>query len=147
MLNTLLSTHVPLIIAAYVLLALASVLSVVFLVQDRLMKTHQPMRLAAAWPSLEQLEVLVYRMIGLAFPLLTAAMIFGALRAHQLWGHYWDWNPKETFALITWVVYLAFLVMRQSFGWRGRKSTYLSLAGFVLALLTYSAVYWVKFSR
>jgi len=147
MLNTLLNAHVLLIIGAYALFAGASALGVTFLIQDRWLKQRQPMRLSVALPSLERLDQLVFWMISIAFPILSVSMILGALHAHQVWGHYWAWNPKETFALITWSIYLAFLVLRQVYGWRGRRSTYLSLVGFVLALVTYSAVYWVRFSH
>ena len=109
------------------------------------MKAHRVSALAVQFPSLERMDTLTHRMILFSFPLLSLGMVLGALRARELWGHYWDWSPKETFALITWLVYAAFLVLRWAWAWRGRKSTYLSLAGFVLALTTYALVYCLRF--
>ncbi len=138
--------HVLLIIAAYALLTAAGGMGVVFLIQEHWMKARRVSPLAALLPSLEEMDAWVHRMILLAFPLLSVGMVLGAFRAHDLWGRYWDWSPKETLALITWLVYMAFLVARWAYSWRGRKSTYLSLAGFFLAVTTYALVYLIRFN-
>jgi len=91
-------------------------------------------------PSLEGLDALIFKLIFTAVPLLTLGIGLGAIWAHRAWGRFWGWDPKETFALMTWLVYVAYLFIRWLRGWRGRKTTYLSLAGFGLVLFTYIGV-------
>jgi cytochrome c-type biogenesis protein CcsB len=81
-------------------------------------------------PSPERLDRLSYRMHAFAFPVWTfAVLITGPIWAHQAWGSYWNWDPKEVWAFITWVVYAAYLHARATAGWRGRKAAYLALVG------------------
>jgi cytochrome c-type biogenesis protein CcsB len=78
-------------------------------------------------PSLEVLDNLSYRLVALVFPLWTFAVIAGAIWAEAAWGRYWGWDPKETWAFITWVAYAAYLHARVTIGWRGRKAAWLCL--------------------
>ena len=78
-------------------------------------------------PSLEVLDNLSYRLVALVFPLWTFAVIAGAIWAESAWGRYWGWDPKETWAFITWVAYAAYLHARVTVGWRGRKAAWLCL--------------------
>lgn len=71
---------------------------------------------------------------------LCAGIITGAVWANSAWGRYWDWDPKETWSLITWFVYATLLHARMMRGWRGRKIIYLSISGFVAVLFTYFGV-------
>src|SRR5215471_9805951 len=83
-------------------------------------------------PSAEVLDRLTYKTLGIAFPLLTLMIAAGAYWANQTWGAYWQWDPKETWAAITWVVYAAYLHMRVTRGMRGRWAAYFAVGGFVV---------------
>jgi cytochrome c-type biogenesis protein CcsB len=81
-------------------------------------------------PSADALDRLSYRTVIFAFPIWTFAVIAGAIWADQAWGRYWGWDPKETWAFITWVVYAGYLHARATGGWRGRRAAYIQLVGF-----------------
>ena len=81
-------------------------------------------------PTIEQLDRLTYRTIVFGFPVWTFGVIAGAIWADQAWGRYWGWDPVETWAFITWVLYAAFLHARATAGWRGRRAHYIQLLGF-----------------
>jgi|HubBroStandDraft_3_1064219.scaffolds.fasta_scaffold01415_2 cytochrome c-type biogenesis protein CcsB len=81
-------------------------------------------------PSIEQLDRLTYRTVVFGFPVWTFGVIAGAIWADQAWGRYWGWDPVETWAFITWVLYAAFLHARATAGWRGRRAQYIQLLGF-----------------
>jgi cytochrome c-type biogenesis protein CcsB len=81
-------------------------------------------------PGLEQVDRLTYRTIVFGFPVWTFGVIAGAIWADQAWGRYWGWDPVETWAFITWVLYAAFLHARATAGWRGRRAHYVQLLGF-----------------
>ncbi|MGH3194075.1 MAG: c-type cytochrome biogenesis protein CcsB, partial [Streptosporangiaceae bacterium] len=81
-------------------------------------------------PSIEQLDRLTYRTVVFGFPVWTFGVIAGAIWADQAWGRYWGWDPVETWAFITWVLYAAFLHARATAGWRGRRAHYIQLLGF-----------------
>jgi cytochrome c-type biogenesis protein CcsB len=91
-------------------------------------------------PSSETLDVLTYKTIGIAFPMLTLMIAAGAYWANRTWGSYWSWDPKETWALITWLVYAAYLHMRITRGWRGRRAAYFAILGFAVVLFTFFGV-------
>ncbi len=78
-------------------------------------------------PSLEALDQLSYRLIAFVFPIWTFAIVAGAIWAESAWGRYWGWDPKETWAFITWVGYAAYLHARVTVGWRGRRAAWLCL--------------------
>ena len=88
----------------------------------------------------ETLDNLSYRAIGLGFPLLTIGIIAGGVWANEAWGSYWSWDPKETWALITWLVFAAYLHSRITRGWQGRKPAILAAAGFVVVWICYLGV-------
>jgi cytochrome c-type biogenesis protein CcsB len=91
-------------------------------------------------PSAETLDRLAYRTIAVAFPIWTFAIIAGAIWAERAWGRYWGWDPKETWAFITWVVFAGYLHARATAGWRGRKAAWVAVGGFAALLVTYYAV-------
>jgi ABC-type transport system involved in cytochrome c biogenesis permease subunit len=91
-------------------------------------------------PSAEALDNLTYKTIGVAFPLLTLMIATGAYWANKTWGSYWSWDPKETWALITWLVYAGYLHMRITRGWRGRRAAYFAIIGFAVVLFTFFGV-------
>jgi cytochrome c-type biogenesis protein CcsB len=82
-------------------------------------------------PSLDQLDKLTYRTVIFGFPVWTFGVIAGAIWADEAWGHYWSWDPVETFAFITWVLYAAYLHARATGGWRGRRAHYIQILGFI----------------
>ncbi len=82
---------------------------------------------ATRLPSLEFLDQLSYRLVAFVFPLWTFSVIAGAIWAESAWGRYWGWDPKETWAFITWVAYAAYLHARVTIGWRGRRAAWLCL--------------------
>lgn len=82
---------------------------------------------AARIPSLDDLDQLSYRLVAFVFPLWTFSVIAGAIWAESAWGRYWGWDPKETWAFITWVAYAAYLHARVTIGWRGRRAAWLCI--------------------
>lgn len=95
-----------------------------------------PQRLSLA----DTLDNISYRVIGLGFPLLTIGIIAGAVWANEAWGSYWSWDPKETWALITWLVFAAYLHARITRGWKGRRPAILAATGFVVVWICYLGV-------
>jgi cytochrome c-type biogenesis protein CcsB len=88
----------------------------------------------------DTLDNISYRIIGLGFPLLTIGIISGAVWANEAWGSYWSWDPKETWALITWLVFAAYLHARITKGWQGRRPAILAATGFVVVWVCYLGV-------
>jgi cytochrome c-type biogenesis protein CcsB len=88
----------------------------------------------------ETLDNLSYRVIGLGFPLLTIGIISGAVWANEAWGAPWSWDPKETWALILWLVFAAYLHARITRGWQGRRPAYLATLGFFVVWICYLGV-------
>ncbi|MEB3357315.1 MAG: c-type cytochrome biogenesis protein CcsB [Synechococcales bacterium] len=95
-----------------------------------------PQRLTLA----DTLDNVSYRTIGLGFPLLTIGIIAGAVWANEAWGSYWSWDPKETWALITWLVFAAYLHARITRGWQGRRPAILAASGFLVVWICYLGV-------
>ena len=91
-------------------------------------------------PSAEELDRITYRTIAIAFPLLTLMIAAGAYWANRTWGSYWSWDPKETWAAITWLVYAGYLHMRVTRGWRGRRAAYFAILGFAVVMFTFFGV-------
>jgi cytochrome c-type biogenesis protein CcsB len=139
-----LAVHVPVIFTSYALLGVAFAVGIAYLLQERQMKSKHPTELTYRLPSLEELDALIVRLILAAFPALTLGIILGGLWAHSAWGRFWGWDPKETSAFITWLIYVFYLTMRFGIGWRGRKTAYLSLVGFCLVLFTYVGVNYLS---
>jgi cytochrome c-type biogenesis protein CcsB len=100
-------------------------------------------RIAALFPGLRILDDLSYKMVMVGFPLLTLGIVTGAAWANYAWGTYWSWDPKETWSLITWLVYAAFLHARFTAGWRGKRTAVLSVIGFAAVVFTYIGVNFV----
>jgi cytochrome c-type biogenesis protein CcsB len=95
-----------------------------------------PQRLTLA----DTLDNLSYRMIGLGFPLITIGIIAGGVWANEAWGSYWSWDPKETWAFITWLVFAAYLHARITKGWQGRKPAILASTGLIVVWICYLGV-------
>jgi cytochrome c-type biogenesis protein CcsB len=91
-------------------------------------------------PKAEELDRITYKTIAIAFPLLTLMIAAGAYWANRTWGSYWSWDPKETWAAITWLVYAGYLHMRITRGWRGRRAAYFAILGFAIVMFTFFGV-------
>jgi len=124
--------------------AFGAAVTALYLVADR--AERNPERagvgawIAARTPDSATLDGLAYKVNAFVFPLWTFAVIAGAIWAEDAWGRYWGWDPKETWAFITWVVYAAYLHARATAGWRGRKAAALGLLGFACFLINYFGV-------
>ena len=91
-------------------------------------------------PDAPTLDRITYNTIAIAFPLLTLMIAAGAYWANRTWGSYWNWDPKETWAAITWLVYAGYLHMRITRGWRGRRAAYFAILGFAVVMFTFFGV-------
>jgi ABC-type transport system involved in cytochrome c biogenesis permease subunit len=91
-------------------------------------------------PSANDLDRVTYKIICIAFPLLTLMIAAGAYWANQAWGSYWSWDPKETWAAITWLVYAGYLHMRITRGWKGRRAAWFAILGFAVVIFTFFGV-------
>jgi cytochrome c-type biogenesis protein CcsB len=91
-------------------------------------------------PSAERLDQIAYRTVVFAFPIWTFGIMAGAIWADEAWGRYWGWDPTETWAFITWVVYACFLHARVTAGWRGRRAAFIQLVGFACLLFNLMGV-------
>jgi cytochrome c-type biogenesis protein CcsB len=96
--------------------------------------------LMSMFPPIRVLDDLNYRAIMIGFPLLTLGIITGAAWANYAWGTYWSWDPKETWSLIVWFVYAAFLHARFTRGWVGKRAAWLSIIGFAATIFCYLGV-------
>jgi cytochrome c-type biogenesis protein CcsB len=125
--STWLVIHVSAAIISGGVFFLANVISGMYLWLDSIEKRGGRNPWAKRLPDLETLDQLAYRLVAFVFPLWTFAVIAGAIWAEHAWGRYWGWDPKETWAFITWVAYAAYLHARVTVGWRGRKAAWLCL--------------------
>ncbi len=91
-------------------------------------------------PEPHKIDLLTYKTIAVAFPLLTIMIATGAYWANRTWGSYWSWDPKETWALVSWLVYAGYLHSRLVHGWRGRRSAYFAIIGFAVVIFTFFGV-------
>ena len=132
--------HVASILVAYASFILAFAATLGYIVQERLLKSKRISLLQQQLPSLDAVDHLAYRMVAIGFPMLTLGVVTGALWAQTAWGSYWKWDPKETWSLVTWLVYAAYLHMRIVRGWRGKWANRLLLIGFAAVLVTFFGV-------
>jgi cytochrome c-type biogenesis protein CcsB len=120
--------------------ALAFCCGVMYLIQEHQLKSKKIGAISQRLPSLMVLDELNYQSLKFGFPLLTLGIITGAIWAEYAWGRYWNWDPKETWSLITWFLYAALLHQRLTVGWRGRKAAIMAIAGFLAILFTFLGV-------
>jgi cytochrome c-type biogenesis protein CcsB len=135
--------HVITCFLGYACFAVACGISIMYLIKIR---SEGPDSNAAAggvvsmFPSARILDDMNYRSIMIGFPLLTLGIITGAAWANYAWGTYWSWDPKETWSLIVWFVYAAFLHARITRGWVGKRAAWLSIIGFAATIFCYLGV-------
>jgi cytochrome c-type biogenesis protein CcsB len=131
----LLTIHVGTAVLAYGILATSFAAGVGYLVQGR--------RDRFAWlPSHRTLDAVAYRAVILGFPIFATMIILGSWWASIAWSRYWGWDPKETAALVTWLVYAVYLHARNQRAWAGRPAALLLVIGFLMVIVTYSGSLW-----
>lgn len=135
-----LAVHVSLCFIGYAFFLLAFCFAIFYLWQESEVKSRKPGIFFFRLPSLGLLDKLGYMAVGSGFVFLTAGIFTGSVWAYQAWGSFWSWDPKETWALVMWLVYLFYLHGRLIAGWRGRKSAWLAIAGFAVMIFTYLGV-------
>jgi cytochrome c-type biogenesis protein CcsB len=97
-------------------------------------------RVLSRLPAPEVLDRTAYRLVAFGFPIWTFAVVAGAIWAQAAWGRYWGWDPKEVWALVTWLVYAAYLHARATAGWRGSRASWIAIAGYVTLLFDFFGV-------
>ncbi|MDE2038582.1 MAG: c-type cytochrome biogenesis protein CcsB [Elusimicrobia bacterium] len=136
--------HPIVLMTAYAMFANAFGVGVALLVQEHQIKSRKPTELCYRLPSIEELDTLNYKIIVAAFPVLTVGIIMGGIWAYNAWGRFWGWDAKETWALITALIYAGYLHMRFVKGLRGRKAVYVSMLGFASVVFTFLGVNYLS---
>ena len=135
--NRILGIHVGMMMASYSALSVSFGAAVLYLLQDG-------KRRFARLPSGPLLEEIAHKSVLIGFPLLALGIALGAWWANDAWGRYWGWDPKETSALVTWLIYAGYLHARGLKPWKGKRSAWLLVIGYAAVLFTYFAVnLWV----
>ena len=132
--------HVPANFIGYGAFALAAMVGVAYLLRQRAETRRPDGLLATVLPALELLDDVMYKAIALGFAAFTIATILGALWAAEAWGGYWSWDPKETWALIVWLNYAAWLHLRLTKGWRGAPMAWWAIIGLLVTLFAFLGV-------
>lgn len=135
--------HVVTCFLGYAAFAVACGISIMYLIKvkhEGASGAAQAGGVVAMFPSAKVLDDLNYRSIMIGFPLLTLGIITGAAWANYAWGTYWSWDPKETWSLIVWFIYAAFLHARITRGWVGKRAAVLSIVGFAATIFCYLGV-------
>lgn len=135
-----LTAHVATAIIAYAAYAVSFGLAIMYFIKDSLVKAKSKSFFNQQLPDKEWLDEVSYRFIVFAFPFMSLVIITGAIWAEFAWGRYWSWDPKETWSLITWLVYAAYLHARFTFGWKGHRAAWLAIIGFGTVIFTYYGV-------
>lgn len=129
--------HVSTAIFSYGAFAIACAVSMIYLTRDNFKNDDFAIR---HLPQLEALDYIGYKAITFGFFMLTIVMVTGAIWAERAWGRYWRWDPKETWSLITWIIYAIYLHVRLNKGWKNKKAAWYAIIGFVAVVFTYIGV-------
>ena len=146
-------SHVIAIFLGEAAFALACGVGVLYLLQERAIKTKNHGFFFRRLPSLELLDATGYGCLVVGFSLLSLGLVTGFGYAKSVWGSFWSWDPKEIWSGITWLLYAALLHGRLTMGWRGRKAAIMAIIGFVVVLFTFAGVNFIlhghhqKFTR
>jgi cytochrome c-type biogenesis protein CcsB len=133
--------HVGCAVVAFGLFTVAAVVQGLQIIAERAERKGQASGFVGSLPPSSTLDRLGYRLAAIGFPIWTVGpLILGAIWAEVSWGRYWNWDPKEVWALITWLVYAAYLHARATAGWKGSKASIVGLIGFATALFSYFGV-------
>ncbi len=134
--------HIALIFAGYAALFLSFTASLLYLIQERRLKSKKMGGLMSRLPSLQQIDEIGYRSLLFGFPFMTLGLIAGMVVAQGTYGHLDFLDPKILLSLLMWAVYMVMLFTRWNAGWRGRRAAYLAAGAFVTALIAWSANYY-----
>ncbi|MBI3753432.1 MAG: c-type cytochrome biogenesis protein CcsB [Deltaproteobacteria bacterium] len=132
--------HVGLAFLGNAFFAMTFIFGIMYLIQEHYLKSKKLSGLYFLLPSLEILDDLNYKCLTYGFPLLTLAIITGAIWAEYVWGSYWSWEPRQTWSLITWFLYAALLHGRLTVGWRGRRAAIYSIIGFLILIGSFAVI-------
>lgn len=132
--------HVTLSMLSYATFILAFGTSILYFLQEKLLKQKKQNPMASQLPALSFLDELSSRLIVIGFPLFTLGLLTGILLQESRWGVWWVWEPKQTASFLTWAIYGVFLYSRKVTGLKGRKSHYFIIAGFVAVLVTFLGI-------
>lgn len=132
--------HVPANFVGYGAFAMAAMIGVAYLLKSWRQAVKSQSLLATSLPDLAVMDDLMYKSIALGFAFFTVATVLGALWAAEAWGGYWSWDPKETWALIVWLNYAAWLHMRMTKGWHGRPMAWWAVIGLFVTLFAFLGV-------
>lgn len=136
--------HVITCFLGYAAFAVSCSLSIMYLIKKPTAGKKMDNRLLLSYfPEIAVLDELIYQTIIIGFLLLTVGIATGSVWAHSAWGTYWSWDPKETWSLITWLLYAALLHARMMKGWHGARVAWLSIIGFACVLFTYFGVNFI----
>lgn len=127
--------HVSTAIISYGSFAVSCGISLLYLCYDRMSDDRQN-----TMPDKRKLDLMSYRMITFGFLFLTIVMITGAIWAQRAWGHYWTWDPKETWSLVTWIIYALYLHLRINRHWAGKRTAVFAVIGFICVIFTFIGV-------
>lgn len=130
--------HVVACFIGYSAFAIAFGISIMYLIKQ--FEKEGSHGLLEHFPALKMLDEVTYQMIIFGFLWLSAGIITGAVWANSAWGRYWGWDPKETWSLVTWLIYAALLHLRMMRGWQGRRIAFFSILGFLAVMFTYFGV-------
>lgn len=114
--------------------------SLLYILSERRIKERRLSFPSRDVPSLEVLDAINYRCLAIGFLMLTIGIVTGSIWASFAWGSYWSWDPKETWSLITWIVYAIIIHNRLRIGWRGKRTAYMMILGFFCVLVTFLGV-------
>lgn len=127
--------HVSTAIIAYGSFGVSCGISFLYLFYDRVGEERRK-----GLPDKQKLDVMSYRVITFGFLFLTIVMITGAIWAQRAWGHYWTWDPKETWSFVTWIIYALYLHVRVNRRWSGKRAAWFAVIGFFCVIFTYVGV-------
>jgi cytochrome c-type biogenesis protein CcsB len=132
--------HVPANFIGYGSFALAAMIGVAYLLVEKVQKHNPESVFVARMPSLDTLDDVMHKSIALGFAFFTLATVLGAMWAAEAWGGYWSWDPKETWALIVWLNYAAWLHLRLTKGWRGAPLAWWAVIGLFVTTFAFLGV-------
>jgi ABC-type uncharacterized transport system permease subunit len=132
-----LSIHVVLLLLGYASLTVTFLAGVMYIIQERELKSKRPRAFYYRLPPLNKLDELAYRTLAIGFVFVTLGLIAASFWAFVEWGSSWIVDPTIALAFVTWAIYLAMVFSRLAIGWRGRKAAYFAIAGFCCAALTW----------
>ncbi|WP_319380583.1 c-type cytochrome biogenesis protein CcsB [Thiomicrorhabdus sp.] len=132
--------HVPANFIGYGAFSIAAMIGVAYLITHKSLQKNPQSAFASKMPSLETMDDLMYKTISLGFAFFTIATVLGAMWAAEAWGGYWSWDPKETWALIVWLNYAAWLHIRMSKGWRGTPMAWWAFIGLLITTFAFLGV-------